>query len=86
MSKRPGFMIYHEDMRVCDLLTDDQLGQLVRMLWAHSEGREVEPEDDMMLAAYLFMSQKIDRDEDKYQRVSEARRQAALNRNKEQKE
>lgn len=86
MSKRPGFMIYHEDMRVCDLLTDAQLGQLVRMLWAHSEGREVEPEDDMMLAAYLFMSQKIDRDEDKYQRVSEARRQAALNRNKEQKE
>lgn len=86
MSKRPGFMIYHEDMRVCDLLTDDQLGQLVRMLWAHSEGREVEPEDDMMLAAYLFMSQKIDRDEDKYQRVSEARRQAALNRNKDQKE
>lgn len=86
MSKRPGFMIYHEDMRVCDLLTDAQLGQLVRMLWAHSEGREVEPEDDMMLAAYLFMSQKIDRDEDKYQRVSEARRQAALNRNKDQKE
>lgn len=86
MSKRPGFMIYHEDMRVCDLLTDAQLGQLLRMLWAHSEGREVEPEDDMMLAAYLFMSQKIDRDEDKYQRVSEARRQAALNRNKEQKE
>lgn len=86
MSKRPGFMIYHEDMRVCDLLTNEQLGQLVRMLWAHSEGREVEPEDDMMLAAYLFMSQKIDRDEDKYQRVSEARRQAALNRNKEQKE
>lgn len=86
MSKRPGFMIYHEDMRVCDLLTDKQLGQLVRMLWAHSEGREVEPEDDMMLAAYLFMSQKIDRDEDKYQRVSEARRQAALNRNKDQKE
>lgn len=86
MSKRPGFMIYHEDMRVCDLLTNEQLGQLVRMLWAHSEGREVEPEDDMMLAAYLFMSQKIDRDEDKYQRVSEARRQAALNRNKDQKE
>ena len=86
MSKRPGFMIYHEDMRVCDLLTNEQIGQLVRMLWAHSEGREVEPEDDMMLAAYLFMSQKIDRDEDKYQRVSEARRQAALNRNKDQKE
>ena len=77
MSKRPGFMIYHEDMRVCDLLTNEQLGQLVRMLWAHSEGREVEPEDDMMLAAYLFMSQKIDRDEDKYQRRVEKNRDAA---------
>lgn len=86
MSKRQGFVIYHEDMRVCDLLTNEQLGELVRMLWAHSEGRETHPEGDLMRATFAFMAQKIDRDEDKYQRVSEARRQAALSRNKDHEE
>ena len=80
MSKRQGFVIYHEDMRVCDLLTNEQLGELVRMLWAHSEGRDVDP--GALIMPFSFMAQKIDRDEDKYQRVSAARRQAALSRNK----
>lgn len=84
MSKkqRQGFVLYHEDMRVCDLLTNEQLGVLVRLLWAHSEGREAHPDGDLMLAMYSFLAQKIDRDEDKYQRISEARREAAKSKNK----
>ena len=82
MSKRQGFVIYHEDMKVCELLNDEQMGQMVRMLWKHSEGEDVEPKGELMLAVYSFLAQKIDRDEDKYQRISKARSEAARNRNK----
>lgn len=85
MSKRQGFVIYHEDMQVCELLTNEQLGVLVRMLWDHSEDKPVEPEGDLMRAMYAFMAQKIDRDEGKYQRVSKARSDAAKKRKEESK-
>lgn len=77
MSKRNGFVLYHDDLRVCDLLDDEQMGRMVRMLWAHSEGREAHPEGELMTAVFAFLAQKIDRDEDKYQRRVEKNREAA---------
>lgn len=80
MSKRNGFVLYHDDLRVCDLLTDEQMGRMVRMLWAHSEGRTARPEGELMTAVFAFLAQKIDRDEDKYQRRVEQNRDAANHR------
>lgn len=78
MSKRNGFMLYHDDVHALDILTDAQVGRLIRLLARYSEGEDVDPGD--LLMPFAFMSQKVDRDGERYERIVEKRKTAAQKR------
>ena len=63
--ERSAFLLHHTDMQVaCRCLDDTQLGLLLRMLYHHSIGEQVE-EDALpiqVLPLYMLFSDKITRD------------------------
>lgn len=71
-----GMMIYFDDLRAVQRLTDEQLGQLVRLLAYYAESGEPASSDDLAVTvAYGMMAQKIDRDREKYDRIVERNRE-----------
>lgn len=76
MEKKNSFVLYTDYRRQFDLLTDAELGQLIRAVMDYVEtGQPPElPAGPRM--AFAFISAQIDRDMKKYQEVVEKRRAA----------
>ena len=73
---RPGFQIYHKDMAAITDMTDRELGELLRALYAVSLGEETEPPKRNK---YVFniMAQHIRDDAAAYEEKVEKTRRAA---------
>lgn len=77
MASRKGLFIWYADAVQFELLTDEQLGQLVRGLLKYSECHDLPKfEDPVVRLAFSFMAARDDRDLEKYEELCERRREA----------
>lgn len=77
MADRKGGFLWYEDAEQFDLLTDEQLGQLIRALINYSKTGVRGTFDDRAVAmAFSFLASRDDRDGARYEAVCEKRREA----------
>lgn len=77
MADRKGVFLWYEDAEQFDLLTDEQLGQLIRALINYSKTGVRGTFDDRVVAmAFSFLASRDDRDGARYEAVCEKRREA----------
>ena len=78
--EKPGFTLYHNDLRCLAGLSQEQKGNFLDMLWRYSEtGTEPETEP-LMYALFRIFADKIDRDGEKYKRRCEKNKENVLKR------
>ena len=64
----PGFLMYLEDIGALSLLTDAQMGALVRGLAAYvAEGREMSQADTLLCTCFMMLKTKLERDRRRYE-------------------
>ena len=76
MEKKNSFVLYTDYRRQFDLLTDAELGQLIRAVMDYVETGQPPDLPAGPQMAFAFISAQIDRDMKKYQEVIEKRRAA----------
>lgn len=60
-----------------NLLTDEQIGQLMRAIYQYEKTREIPQLDGMLKMAFSFIKTQLDRDREKYQTKCEKNRENA---------
>lgn len=75
-----SFILYTSDYQLIEGLTDEQLGQLTRALFIYARDGEVINLEPVVRMAFVFIKDKIDRNQGKYQARCEKNRQIALKR------
>ena len=75
-----SFILYASDYQLIEGLTDEQLGQLTRALFIYARDGEVINLEPVVRMAFVFIKDKIDRNQGKYQARCEKNRQIALER------
>lgn len=75
-----SFILYTSDYQLIEGLTDEQLGQLTRALFTYARDGEIIKLDPVVRMAFVFIKDKIDRNQGKYQARCEKNRQIALER------
>lgn len=75
-----SFILYTSDYQLIEGLTDEQIGQLSRALFIYARDGEVIKLDPVVRMAFVFIKDKIDRNQGKYQARCEKNRQIALER------
>lgn len=75
-----SFILYTSDYQLIEGLTDEQLGQLTRALFTYARDGEVINLEPVVRMAFVFIKDKIDRNQGKYQARCEKNRQIALER------
>ena len=75
-----SFILYTSDYQLIEGLTDEQLGQLIRALFIYARDGEVINLEPVVRMAFVFIKDKIDRNQGKYQARCEKNRQIALER------
>lgn len=78
MPEKKSFILYIDNKEVFDILTDQQLGHLTRLLIKFAETKTLENniEDAAVNVAYLFMTNQMKRDIEKYDLVCQRRSEA----------
>jgi len=75
MPGRKGVFIWYEDAVQFQLLTDAQLGRLIRILIKYSQhGEQPKFDDPVLEMAFSFMAARDDRENDRYAKICEERR------------
>ena len=70
-TKRPGFMIFHEDCMRLSLCTNEQRGALLWALYEYSnEGKSPTTDDAVVYAMFDVMSKALDRARKSYENRS----------------
>ena len=78
VKKRPGMMLYFEDLESLYRLDDAQLGVLVRAMARYAPaGENAALEDPMVDMAFSMFRFKLDHDRERYEAVSQSRATAA---------
>lgn len=75
-----SFILYTSDYQLIEGLTDEQLGQLTRALFIYARDGEIINLEPVVRMAFVFIKDKIDRNQGKYQARCEKNRQIALER------
>ena len=75
-----SFILYISDYQLIEGLTDVQLGQLTRALFVYARDGEVIKLDPVVRMAFVFIKDKIDRNQQKYQKKCERLRANAQKR------
>ncbi len=75
-----SFILYTSDYQLIEGLTDAQLGQLTRALFIYTRDGEVVELEPVVRMAFGFIKDKIDRNQDKYQKKCERLRANAQKR------
>lgn len=75
-----SFILYTSDYQLIDGLTDEQLGQLTRALFIYARDGEVINLEPVVRMAFVFIKDKIDRNQQKYQKKCERLRANAQKR------
>ena len=70
-----SFILYTSDYQLIEGLTDEQLGQLTRALFTYARDGEVIKLDPVVRMAFVFIKDKIDRNQQKYQKKCERNRE-----------
>ena len=69
-----SFVMYIDNKKQVEMLSDDQAGKLLKALFAYAEyGERLETDDGMLQMAFSFIASTIERDFEKYQKVCERR-------------
>ena len=78
MKKQPGVMLYFEIRPCLERLTMDDRGRLFNAILDYGEDG-IEPDFDYMLGiAWDFIKPRLDRDRERYEKIRDARSQAAM--------
>ena len=75
-----SFILYTSDYQLIEGLTDEQLGQLTRALFIYARDGEVINLEPVVRMAFVFVKDKIDRNQAKYQKKCERLRANAQKR------
>lgn len=75
-----SFILYTSDYQLIEGLTDEQLGQLTRALFTYARDGEIIKLDPVVRMAFVFIKDKIDRNQAKYQKKCERLRANAQKR------
>lgn len=75
-----SFILYTSDYQLIEGLTDEQLGQLTRALFTYARDGKIINLEPVVRMAFVFIKDKIDRNQGKYQARCEKNRQIALER------
>lgn len=75
-----SFILYTSDYQLIEGLTDEQLGQLTRALFIYARDGEVINLEPVVRMAFVFIKDKIDRNQVKYQKKCERLRANAQKR------
>lgn len=70
-----SFILYTSDYQLIERLTDEQLGQLTRALFIYARDGEVINLEPVVRMAFVFIKDKIDRNQQKYQKKCERNRE-----------
>ena len=77
MQSKKSFVFYTNNKDVLELLSDEQLGKLLRMLIDFAETETLQNTDDVAInVAYRFMTSQMKRDFEKYETVCKRRSEA----------
>ncbi len=71
-----SFLMYLDYEEQFNLLTDEQLGQLMRAIMTYEKTRELPQLDGIVKMAFSFIKQQLDRDNDKWQDEKQKRSEA----------
>ena len=87
---KKSFLIYLEYEEQFDLLTDEELGQLMRTIIKYENGKTIPELNGMVKMAFSFIKQQLDRDKEKWNQEktkrSEAGKKGMISRWKDNKE
>lgn len=75
-----SFILYTSDYQLIEGLTDEQLGQLTRALFTYARDGKIIQLDPVVRMAFVFIKDKIDRNQTKYQKKCERLRANAQKR------
>lgn len=75
-----SFILYTSDYQLIERLTDEQLGQLTRALFTYARDGKIIQLDPVVRMAFVFIKDKIDRNQTKYQKKCERLRANAQKR------
>lgn len=70
-----SFLIYLEYEEQFNLLTDEQLGQLMRAIMRYEKTDEIVELDGMLKMAFSFIKTRLDKDREKYKSKCEKNKQ-----------
>ena len=71
-----SFLMYLDYEEQFNLLTDEQLGQLMRAIMKYEKTRELPQLDGIVKMAFSFIKQQLDRDNEKWQEERQKRSEA----------
>ena len=77
---KDSFILYTSDYQLIEGLTDEQLGQLTRALFIYARDGEIINLEPVVRMAFVFIKDKIDRNQQKYQKKCERLRANAQKR------
>lgn len=72
-----SFLMYLDYEEQFELLTDEQLGQLMRAIMKYEKTNEIPQLDGILKMAFSFIKTQLDRDREKYQAKCEKNRENA---------
>lgn len=72
-----SFLIYLDYEEQFNLLTDEQIGQLMRAIIKYEKTKEIPQLDGMLKMAFSFIKTQLDRDREKYNKKCEKNRENA---------
>lgn len=75
--EKASFLMYLDYEEQFNLLTDEQIGKLIRAIFKYENTGEVEELDGMVKMAFSFIKTQLDRDREKYQARCEKNRENA---------
>ena len=77
MEKKTSFILYLNAFEQWKMLSDDQAGKLIKALFIYAEtGERIVTDDGMLRMAFSFITAQMDRDNEKYAKTCEKRREA----------
>ena len=75
--EKASFLMYLDYEEQFNIMTDEQIGQLMRAIIKYEKTGEVPNLDGMLKMAFSFIKTQLDRDREKYQARSEKNRENA---------
>lgn len=75
--EKASFLMYLDYKEHLNLLSDEQVGQLIRAIYHYEETGEIPQLEGMIKMAFSFIKAQLDRDREKYQAKCEKNRENA---------